>query len=139
MRRIPMNIRAWLVLALALCGGPAAAQQSVVTPATSASIPIAGTVAAATKIVSGAAGKSIYVTAIALVPVATSVVTLTSGTGTNCGTNTANVTGAMTFNAGQVLAVGDGFGAVLVVPQGADLCLTIATAAAPGSLSYAQF
>ena len=79
----------------------APAQQSVVVPATTAQIAIAGTVAASTRIVTGISGKSIYVTALALVPVATSVVTFTTGTGTNCGTGTANVTGAMTFAAGE--------------------------------------
>lgn len=118
---------------------PAQAQQSVSVPATTASIPIAGTVAGSTKIITGVAGKSIYITSIALVPVDTAVVTLTYGTGTNCGTGTGSLTGAMTFAAGQVLNFGTGFGAVLVVPSGNDVCITIATAAAPGSLSYSLF
>ncbi len=127
-----------LLLFLGLASA-ALAQQSVNIPAPTNQISIAGTVATATKIVSGIAGRSIYVTAILQVPVATSVVTYTTGTGTNCGTGTANVTGALTFAAGQVLSLGDGYGAVLVLPQGNDLCITIATAAAPGSLAYAQF
>ena len=117
----------------------APAQQSVVVPATTAQIAIAGTVAASTRIVTGISGKSIYVTALALVPVATSVVTFTTGTGTNCGTGTANVTGAMTFAAGQAIAHGSGNGAIFVIPQGNDLCITIGTAAAPGVLAYSIF
>src|SRR5574340_324283 len=105
--------------------GLAQAQQSVVVPATTNQISIAGTVATATKIVSGVSGKSIYVTAVALIPVATSVVTLTTGTGTNCGTGTTNITGALTFAAGQVLALGSGYGAVWVLLSGNDLCITI--------------
>ena len=128
-----------LLLLLLLLAGPAAAQQSVVIPATTNQISIAGTVAVATRIVTGVAGKQIYVTAVALVPVATSVVTFTTGTGSNCGTGTANVTGAMTFSAGQTLVLGDGYGAVYVIPSGNDLCITIATAAAPGSLAYSLF
>jgi hypothetical protein len=47
--------------------------------------------------------------------------------------------GALTFAAGQVLNLGAGVGAVWVVPQGADLCITIAAAVAPGSLAYSIF
>jgi hypothetical protein len=128
-----------LAVLLSIVSTQAWAQQSIVVPATTNSIAITGTVATATVIVTGVAGKSIYVTSVAVVPVATSVVTFTSGTGAACGTGTANVTGAMTFAAGQTLIVGHGYGAVWALPAGASLCVTIATAAAPGSLSYSQF
>ena len=118
---------------------PALSQQSVFVPATTNSISIAGTVAAATRIITGLPGKQIYITALLLTPVATAVVTFTTGTGTNCGTGTANVTGAMTFVAGQEVNFGTGNGALMVIPQGNDLCITIATAAAPGALAYSIF
>ena len=126
-----------LLFAAQLLMGPASAQQ--ITPATMFTIPITGTVATATVLVTGIPSQRIYVTAVGLVPVATSVVTFTSGTGAGCGTGTANVTGAMTFAAGQTLAFGDGYGAVWALPLGASLCITIATAAAPGSLAYGMF
>src|SRR5262245_6429196 len=129
-----MRKLASLLALLAMCG--AAYAQAQIIPGTTNSISIAGTVAASTRIVTGRAGASIYVTAMVLVPVATSVVTFTTGTGTNCGTGTANVTGAMTFAAGQTLSIGDGYGAIIALPPGNDLCITIATAAAPGFLSY---
>lgn len=129
---------AWGILALVAEIGPARAQQAVI-PSTTGTISIAGTVAASTKVVSGIAGQRIYVTSVALVPVATAVVTFTTGTGANCGTNTANVTGALTFTAGQTLTLGTGNGAVWVLPLGFDLCVTIATAAAPGSMAFSQF
>lgn len=128
-----------LVLALALGIGNAQAQQAVVVPATMASISVAAGTLAASRIITGVSGKSIYITSIALIPVATAVVTFTTGTGTNCGTGTANLTGAMTFAAGQTLTYGVGNGAVLVAPQGNDVCLTIATAGAPGSITYSIF
>jgi hypothetical protein len=129
-----------LLFALALgLSSPALAQQSVFVPATTAQIPITGTVAAAARIVTGVAGKQIYVTSVMLIPVATSVVTFTYGTGTNCGTGTTAVAGVLTFAAGQTLILGEGYGAVWVLPPGTDLCITIATAVAPGSLSYAIF
>lgn len=117
----------------------AALAQPVVVPSTQAQIQIAGTVAASTKIITGVSGKQIYVNALLLVPVATAVVTFTYGTGTNCGTGTTNITGAMTFAAGQTVNHGDGYGAIFVLPRGNDLCITIATAAAPGSISYSLF
>jgi hypothetical protein len=129
-----------LLVPFLLVAGLANAQQSVFVPATTAQISVTGTVATATKIVSGIAGKSIYVTQVNLIPIATSVVTFTTGTGTNCGTNTASVTGVMTFTTGnQALNLGNGYGAVFVLPQGFDLCITIATAVAPGSLAFSIF
>jgi len=118
---------------------PAHAQQAVVIPATQASIPITGAITAATVIVTGQGGKSIYVTSVALVPVATSVVTFTQGTGAGCAGSTSNVTGALTFAAGQILNLGDGYGAVFALAPGNSLCITITPAASPGSLSYAIF
>lgn len=130
-----------LALILLLFGlfSPVQAQQSVVVPATTNQIAVAGTVATITKIITGVTGKSIYVTALVLVPVATSVVTFSYGTGTNCGTGTTVLSGAMTFAAGQTINHGSGYGTVMVVPQANDLCITIATAAAPGTLSYSLF
>jgi hypothetical protein len=127
-----------LLLALALANS-VQAQQAVVVPSTMVSVPITGTIAAATVLVTGQAGKSIYVTSVALIPVATSVVTFTQGTGAGCASGTSNVSGAMTFAAGQTLTFGDGYGVVWVLAPGNSLCITIATAAAPGSLSYALF
>lgn len=133
------KLLAALLILLGLASA-ALAQQSVFVPATTVQIPIAGTVAASTQIVAGVAGKRIYVTNVNMVPVATSVVTFTTGTGTNCGTSTASITGAMTFTTGnQPLTLGVGNGAVFVLPVGFSLCVTIATAAAPGSLAYAIF
>lgn len=130
-----------LLLALLFCLAAVvpAASQATVVPATQVTIPITGTVATATVIVPGVAGQTIYVTGLALTPVATSVVTFTQGTGAACGTGTTNVTGAMTFAAGQILNHGSGNGAVFALVAGNSLCITIATAAAPGVLSYARF
>lgn len=128
------------LLLLIASASAALAQQSVFVPATTNSIQIVGTVAASTRIVTGAAGKRIYITALMLMPTtAAAVVTFTSGTGTNCGTNTANVTGAITFTTTEMLAWGTGNGALLVLPAGADLCITIAAQAAPGALAYSIF
>lgn len=130
-----------LTLGVFLAGvqAPSRAQQSVIVPATMASVSIAGTVAVATEIVPLTAGQRIYITGIWLTPLATSVVTLTTGTGTNCGTSTASLTGAQTFAAGQEVTWGSGNGALIVTPPSFALCITIATAVAPGVIAYAKF
>lgn len=128
-----------LLFYLGLASAALAQNTNVVVPATTAQIPIVGTAAARTKIVTGINGKSIYVTAVQLVPVATSAVTFSTGTGTNCASNTATLTGVLTFATGETLSFGSGLGAVWVLPSGFDLCITISTAVAPGSLAYAQF
>lgn len=115
------------------------AQQSIVTPSTMFTTGISGAVASITKILSGISGQQIYITALALVPVATSQVTLSAGTGTNCGTGTVTLTGVMVFAAGQTLLYGDGYGAVIVAPSGSDVCITVATASAPGTIAWARF
>lgn len=114
----------------------AALAQTAMFPLPSIQTSITGTVAAATRIITVPTGKQIVITALQQVPVATSVVTYTYGTGTNCGTGTGSLTGAMTFAAGQILNMGSGNGPVMIVPAGNDVCVTIATAAAPGSLVY---
>ena len=129
-----------LALGLLVVGvnSPTTSQPPII-PTTQSSLSITGTVATSTQIVAAITGRRVYVTAVSHVPVATSVVTYTSGTGTNCGTGTANVTGAMTFAAGQTIHLGSGNGALWVLPISAALCITIATAVAPGSLAFAQF
>lgn len=118
---------------------PVRAQQSVVIPATTNSIPIAGTIAVQTQIVAGVPGKSIYVTAIDLVPVPTSTVGFTQGTGTDCAVGTTFVDAATGYSAGQTLSKGYGLGAVWALLPGNSLCIIIQTATAPGSLSYSIF
>lgn len=130
-----------LILALwASCASVSALAQNAFPPVgTMFSTPVAGTVAAITKIISGKAGQRIYLTQLSLHPTATSVVTLSYGTGTNCGTGTTVFYGPATFQNGENAYIGSGAGAIFVVPTANDVCITIATAVAPGWISYAQF
>lgn len=129
-----------LLLYLGLASAALAqAQGPTLVPTTTNAISIVGTVAGSTRIITGAAGKQIYVNSLLLVPTATAVVTFTYGTGTNCGTGTTSITGPMAFSAGQTVNYGVGNGAVFVLPPGTDLCIAIATAIAPGSLAYSLF
>lgn len=119
----------------------AKAQQSVVIPATMFSVPITGAINSPNDLVlaSGQVGKSIYVTAVDLVPAATAAVQFTQGTGANCSTGKTTLTGSMVFSAGQTYMKGDGFGTFWVLLPGNSLCISIGTALAPGSLAYAIF
>lgn len=133
MRRLSAAFFVFLWLA-----GAALAQGIIPLP--SNNVAIAGTVAARTRIIavptSGTGvSRQIVVTAMYLVPVATSVVTFSYGTGTDCGTGTVALP-ALTFAAGQTVNIGSGLGPVLILPSGNDLCITIATAVAPGNLVY---
>jgi hypothetical protein len=129
-----------LLLALALClGSPALAQQSVFVPATTADFNVTATTALV-EIAPAVTGKSIYLTQITLRLLTTSVLTLTHGTGTNCATGTPIA--FFTYTAGaaaETLTSGTGNGALFIVPQGRALCITVATAAASGWVSWAQF
>jgi len=128
-----------LLLALFLFASPAFAQQSVQIPATMFSTPISFGTTTASAIVAGIAGKQIYVTSLVQVPASGAVVTWEYGTaGTNCTTPTV-LTGAMTMTTSQEITFGTGNGAIMVVPQGASLCVIISTAAAPGWLTFSQY
>lgn len=131
----------WLLLGLiyGVSLAPIQAQQSVMVPATASTIGVVGTVSAITKTISGATGKRIYLTAVGFHPAATSVLTLTEGTGTNCATSPNVLYGPATFQASENWYQGTGNGAIITLSSGTDLCVTIATAVAPGFISYVLF
>ncbi len=131
---------AGLALLLLASVSPALAQQSIVVPATMASVPINISTATTTQLVAGIAGKSIYVTQWNAVAGGTGNITFEYGTGVACGTGTTVLTGAYNLIAQVGAVVGVGNGAVLVVPSGASLCiLSSAAVQISGSLAYAIF
>jgi hypothetical protein len=125
------------LLALLLLIGTVRAQP-VFVPATTASVQVAGTVAT-TLLVTGVPGKQIYMTGGNLLVAATGTVQFIAGTGATCGTGTVNLTAVMTFTSQGFLPLGDGFGAMLVVPPGLSLCIVNGVAAGPGWLAYGIF
>lgn len=129
-----------LLLALVGCCFvlPARAQFVGPVPATGASVTFSA-VTAITQIIPAITGQRIYLTNITIHPAATSVVTLSYGTGTNCGTGTTVFYGPATFQAGESVYDGNGAGAIFAVPVSNAVCITIATAVAPGWISYDQF
>lgn len=98
------------------------------------------TAAATTQLVALSGATSIRVCAMALTISLAGTAKFVSGTGANCGTGTADITGAMTLAAGTPLAMGDGAGgSVLRAPASAALCLAAVTGNVTGFVTYAQF
>jgi len=132
-----------LLLALAvLCLGFASAfaQQAVIVPATTASIPITISTATTTRLILGVTGLSTYITAVDIVAAGTGNIQFIAGTGATCGTATVNVSGNYNLIAQQGFVKGTGYGVVWVIGAGLSLCaVTSANVGMPGSMAYAQF
>lgn len=127
-----------LALLSLLLLGSAQAQTPGGVPATQASVTFSGTTTI-NQIIPAITGQRIYLTNITIHPANTSVVTLSYGTGTNCGTGTTVFYGPATFQSGENIYDGTGYGAIFVVPLSNAVCITIGTASAPGWISYAQY
>lgn len=135
MKRLLLALTLWLGAL-----GAAIAQQSVVVPATMASIPITISTATTTLLVTGVTGKSIFVTAVDIIAAGTGNIQFVSGTGASCGTGQVNVTGQYNLTAQVGFTKAAGNGVVWVLAKGASLCaITSANVGMPGSLSYAIF
>lgn len=130
-----------LLLLLLMLASPCWAQQSIVIPATMASVPITVSTNTTTLLVTGISGKSIYVTNAFLLAAGITNVQFIAGTGSTCGTGTINITGNINLTAQVGFVLGVGNGVVLVVPSGLSLCLVSSgsSIAVPGSLAYAIF
>lgn len=121
---------------LASCTGQAVHAQAIAQQ----TIPIAISTATTTQIITAAPSyRPTQITSLALVVNSADNVTLEYGTGTNCGTNTNVLSGAMTFGANGGIAQGSGYGAIIVVPPQQNFCIvTSASTGANGYVSYVQ-
>lgn len=131
-----------LALILLLGAVSAQAQQAFLgpVPVAQASLALPTTTQARTVLITHVAGKFTYITSWHIIPASGAVVTWSYGTGTNCGTNPVILDGPVTY--GTVLQpdnYGSAKGALLIAPQGTDICLTVSTAAIAGSVTYGQF
>ncbi len=130
----------WLWLASALWVTPALAQP--VIPLTQASVPITVSTAVTTQLVPAPtqSNQAIVVTSAFVIAAGTTNVQFVSGTGTNCGTGQANVSGNLQLTAQVGFFGGNGSGVIWVLPKNTALCVINSQAIAiPGSVSYAQF
>lgn len=93
-----------------------------------------------TQVVALSAGKKIYVTNFNLHAAGTTGSKLVYGTGSNCGTGTTDLTDLYDLTASDGMVVGNGLGAVLIVPASNALCVfNNAAIHVGGSLAYTQF
>jgi hypothetical protein len=127
------------VLAVALIlATPALAQLAGPVPTSTASKALPTTTQSQTMFIRGIPSKTTYVTGLNVVATGASVVAFTAGTGTNCGSGTVALNAPITLAAGSLIAWGTGMGALMIAPQGSDLCVSIGTAAVGGVVSYSQ-
>lgn len=105
-----------------------------------ASAPISGNTIATAQLVALTAGQRIYVCAVAVNGAGITTAKLVRGTGTNCGTGTADLMGAAKLIDGATFAVGDGVGSLMRLPAGEALCWTNSAAIqVSGFVSYTKF
>ena len=129
-----------LLLTTVLWASPALAQP--VIPLTQASVPITVSTAVTTQLAAAPtqSNQAIVVTSVSLIAAGTTNVQFVSGTGTNCGTGQANLTGAYQLTAQVGFTLGNGSGVIWVLPKNTALCVVNSQAIAiPGSVSYAVF
>jgi len=97
-----------------------------------------------TQLIAASGSTKIYVTNYTIVFSGAGTFAWVTGTGTNCGTNTAYLTGAsghpMSFAANGGVATGSGLGPILITGAGGELCyITTGSVDISGSVAYAQF
>lgn len=97
------------------------------------------TAAATTEIVPLTGGQTIRVCSFGFAMSAAGTTQFVNGTGTNCGTGTANVSGAIPLATGTPLAMGDGTAAVFRTPVSNALCVAAVTGNAVGFLTWAKY
>jgi hypothetical protein len=85
------------------------------------------------------ASQVIRVCSIVLTAGTASSATIVYGTGTNCGTGTTSLTGAMALGAGIPLNISSGNGSLLRTASANALCLTAGTNAVTGFVTYAKY
>lgn len=99
--------------------------------------PVSVTAAATTEIVALTASQRIRVCNIAVSLSATGTMKFVTGTGTNCGTGTADLTSAMTLATGTPLTANAAPGQYLVeAPVSQAICITSATGNTVGWINY---
>jgi hypothetical protein len=100
------------------------------------SAPFTGSGAAA-KLISGIASTHINICGFTITSSAADTVNISTGTGTNCGTNNASLTGTLNINSTQLV---DHIPyAAISTPTGSDLCVNATTTTLTGIIWYSQF
>jgi len=95
---------------------------------------------ATTELVSLTASRSVRVCGFAITAdTVASTAKFVQGTGTNCGTGTADLTGAMAMGVASNVTLGSGLGELFKTTAANALCLTAVTGTITGVVTYAKF
>ena len=97
------------------------------------------TAAATTQIVALTSGRSIRVCSFALSIGLAGTAQWVTGTGSNCGSGTTNLTGAFSIATGVTTNQGGGLGEIFKTPASQALCLAAVTGNVTGVVSYAVY
>lgn len=86
------------------------------------------------------AGRRVRVCSVAISISLTGSAQFVQGTGTNCGTGTANLSGAIALTTGIPLSMSSGSGSIILINTAANaLCLSAVTGNITGLISYSQY
>ena len=116
------QLAAFALLIAALCPWPAMAQLSPLFAATTTPF-LNMTTATTTRIVTGVANKSTYIINLRYIANGTTTFKLVTGTGTNCGTGTADLTETWDLTAQAGAAYSGALGPVVVAAAALDICV----------------
>lgn len=97
------------------------------------------TAAATTELVALTAAQTIRVCSFVITESLAGTAQFVYGTGTNCGTGTTNITGAMAMATSGVLAISTGNGSVFRTASANALCLAAVTGNITGFVTYAKY
>lgn len=100
---------------------------------------ISVTAANTTEIIAATASQNIRICSISISMSAAGTAQLKNGTGTDCGTGTTNISGAMNLATGTPLSLGSGIGAVVTVPTSNAFCIAAVTGNVNGWVSFVKF
>ena len=140
---VTLSLLGFAVSVMALFPKAVQTQVAATTPPISCNQSVVISMSAATtaQLVALVAGQRIHVCGFVLQGAAVTTIKFVSGTGANCGTGTADLTGPFAFNTTpSTVPFGSGVGRAFSTPIGAALCATNSQAAqVQGVASFAQF
>lgn len=124
-----------LVALFMLAMPPAKAQEFQCTLSAAVSV----TAGATTEIIPLVAGKVNRVCAFVITQATAGTAKFVRGTGSNCGTGTADITAAMAIATNGSISANVGNGSLFSAPAGQAICLTAVTGNVTGFVNYARF
>lgn len=92
------------------------------------------------KVITGQSKNAVYITGLIITASAAGTAQIEYGTGSNCGTGTTTVSGALALGASAPVQAQAAQGALVSIPAGQDVCIvSTGTATFAGLISYFQY